>query len=222
MNVLLINGSPNEKGCTYTALLEIKNQFTKNGIESEIFHIGKGPIRGCTGCKTCKKQETFRCIYKEDKVNECIEKIEKADGVIIGSPVHYASIAGSCSSFLDRVFYAKKSFELKLGAGIVSCRRAGSTASLDQIDKYFTISSMPIVSSQYWNMVHGNTKEEVTKDLEGMQTMRVLADNMTWLLKCIEEGKKKISHPTREIREMTNFIRQRIIYLNNGKIMKIL
>ncbi len=206
MKVLLVNGSPKPKGCTYTALLEIKNELEKNGVDAEIFHIGSKPIAGCLGCKACVK--LGKCI-QEDVVNEAIEKFLEADGYVFGTPVHYAAASGGITSFLDRMFYSNgKKFADKPGACIVSCRRGGATAAFDQLNKYFTISNMPVVSSQYWSMVHGNTPEEVVQDIEGMQTMRVLAKNMAWLLKCIEAGDKAgIERPQREAKINTNYIR---------------
>lgn len=207
MKVILVNGSPKAKGCTYTALSEIAGALEKNGIGAEIFHVGTDAIRGCMGCGACKKLDG-KCIY-DDTVNTFIEKAKTADGFVCGSPVHYAAASGVLTSFLDRAFYAgKPNFEYKPGAAIVSCRRAGSTAALDQISKYFTLSNMPVVSSQYWNMVHGNTPEEVKQDLEGMQTMRILGNNMAWLIKVIEAGKKSgINRPEKETKIPTNFIR---------------
>ena len=208
MKVLLINGSPKANGCTYTALSEIANELEKENIETEIFHIGNKPIRGCIGCGGC--YTTNKCVFNDDVVNDGIEKVKKADGIILGSPVHYAATSGAITSFLDRLFYAYggKFLAHKPGAAIVSCRRGGSTAAFEQLNKYFTISNMPIVSSQYWNMVHGNTPEEVKQDLEGMQTMRVLGQNMAWLLKSIQSGKEAgIKLPEKEPRAMTNFIR---------------
>lgn len=188
MKVMLINGSPNAKGCTYTALKEIKKVLEEQKIETEMFWIGTKPISGCIGCKKCLK--TGKCFI-DDKVNEFLEKVPETDAFVFGTPVHFASASGILTSFMDRVFYGrKKLFSNKLGTAIVSCRRAGATATLDQINKYFHISNMPIVTSQYWNMVHGNTPEEVYKDEEGIQTMRTLANNMAWLLKSIEAGKK--------------------------------
>lgn len=209
MKVLLINGSPKEKGCTYTALHEIAKELEKENIETEIFHIGNKPIRGCIGCGTCSKTQSGRCVFNDDTVNIALEKVEKSDGFIVGSPVHYAAASGAITSFLDRAFYSgKKFFEYKPGAAIVSCRRAGSTAALEQLNKYFTISNMPVISSQYWCMVHGNTPEEVKEDIEGMQTMRILARNMSWILKCIEAGKVSgINIPEKEAKINTNFIR---------------
>ena len=208
MKVLLINGSPKANGCTYTALSEIANELEKENIETEIFHIGNKPIRGCIGCGGC--YTTNKCVFNDDVVNDGIEKVKKADGIILGSPVHYAAASGAITSFLDRLFYAYggKFLAHKPGAAIVSCRRGGSTAAFEQLNKYFTISNMPIVYSQYWNMVHGNTPEEVKQDLEGMQTMRVLGQNMAWLLKSIQSGKEAgIKLPEKEPRAMTNFIR---------------
>ncbi|EHI97802.1 NADPH-dependent FMN reductase [Clostridium sp. DL-VIII] len=209
MKVLLINGSPKAQGCTYTALSEITNELEKENIETEIFHLGNKPIRGCAGCGGCHKNGDGKCVFNDDVVNAFLEKAKEADGFIFGSPVHYAAPSGAITSFLDRAFFAGGStFQLKPGAAIVSCRRGGSTAAFDQLNKYFTISNMPVVSSQYWNMVHGNTPEEVRQDLEGMQTMRVLGRNMAWLLKSIEAGKKAgVSLPEKEPRVATNFIR---------------
>ena len=186
MKVLLVNGSGHAKGCTYTALEEVAGALEKNGIETEIIQVGTQPIAGCIGCGACLK--TGKC-FREDVVNEFVEKAKTADGFIFGSPVHYASASGMITSFLDRAFYGKSAlFQGKPGACIVSCRRGGASAAFDQLNKYFTINCMPVVSSQYWNQVHGNTPEEVKQDLEGMQTMRTLGNNMAWLLKCIEKG----------------------------------
>lgn len=206
MKVLLVNGSPRTKGCTYTALQEVVNTLNQQGIETEIFQVGAKPICGCIGCGVCSK--TGKC-FMNDVVNEFVEKAASADAFVFGSPVHYAAASGSITSFLDRAFYSGGSvFADKPGAAVVSCRRGGATATFDQINKYFTICNMPIVSSQYWNMVHGNTPEEVVQDEEGMQTMRTLGSNMAWLLKCIEAGKKAgIVTPVREEKLRTNFIR---------------
>jgi len=207
MKVLLINGSPKAKGCTYTALTEIAKELEKENIEVEIFHIGSAPIRGCTACKGCYNTDG-KCVFDDDPVNVALEKAKEADGFIFGSPVHFAAASGAITSFLDRMFYAGNCFEYKPGAAIVSCRRGGSTAAFEQLNKYFTIANMPIVSSQYWNMVHGNTPEEVRQDLEGMQTMRTLGKNMAWLLKSIQAGKDAgVPLPEKEPKEVTNFIR---------------
>ncbi len=205
MKVLLVNGSARAKGCTYTALEEVAGALQKNGIETEIIQVGGQPIAGCIGCNACVG--SGKC-FREDGVNEFVEKAKSADGFVFGSPVHYASASGALTSFLDRAFYGKGSiFEGKPGACVVSCRRGGASSTFDQLNKYFTINCMPIVSSQYWNMVHGNTPDEVRQDLEGMQTMRTLGNNMAWLLKCIETGKKEgVEYPEREPVVRTNFI----------------
>ena len=207
MKVLLINGSSNKKGCTYTALCEVEKELNKNDIETEIFYIGKKPIRGCTACGKCA--ETEKCVFDDDAVNVALDIADKSDGFVFGSPVHYAGPSGFIKSFLDRCFYSGSDvFAYKPGAAIVSCRRGGATAAFEQLNKYFTINNMPVVSSQYWNMVHGNTPQEVLQDLEGLQTMRTLGGNMAWLLKSIEAGKKAgVALPENEERVRTNFIR---------------
>lgn len=206
MKVILVNGSPHEKGCTYTALKEVEKSLKNNDIETEIFWLGVKPMSGCLGCGNCLK--TGKCILN-DKVNEFLEKVPTADGFVFGSPVHFASASGMISSFMDRVFYGRRNlFSNKIATSVVSCRRGGASATLDEINKYFSISNMPIVSSQYWNMVHGNKPDEVLKDEEGMQTMRTLGNNMAWLLKCINAGKKiGIEYPKNEPIISTNFIR---------------
>ncbi len=211
MKVLLVNGSPHADGCTYTALKEIATTLNDEGIETEIFQVGIKPLAGCIACHKCA--ETGRCVFS-DRVNEFLDLAKDADGFVFGSPVHYAAAGGAITSFMDRVFYAggrsrDRSFYLKPAAAVASARRAGTTATLDQLNKYFTISEMPIISSRYWNMVHGNSPEEVKKDLEGMQTMRVLARNMAWFLKCKEAGEKAgVPLPVQEEKIFTNFIRE--------------
>ena len=206
MKVILVNGSPHKNGCTYTALSEIAETLQKEGVESEIFWVGNKPISGCIACKACLK--TGKCVIN-DTVNEFIEKAKDADGFIFGSPVHYAGASGAITSFLDRAFYHKADvYQGKPAAAIASCRRGGASATFDQLNNYFTICSMPVVSSQYWNMVHGNTPDEVKQDLEGLQTMRTLGRNMAWMLKCIEAGKNAgITFPEHEEKVETNFIR---------------
>lgn len=205
MKVLLINGSPNAKGCTFTALSEAAKVLQECGIETEIAQIGNKAVRGCIGCGGCKEKK--RCVFQDDITNEMIEKMEKADGLIIGSPVYFASPNGNLISMLDRFFYAGNCFAHKPAAAVVSARRAGTTATLDDLNKYFSIRQMPVVSSTYWNMVHGNCPEDVMKDEEGLQTMRNLGRNMAWMLKCIESGKENgILPPAAESGCRTNFI----------------
>lgn len=206
MKVILVNGSPHEKGCTYTALAEAAQTLEKNGIKTELFWVGNKPISGCIGCGHCRK--TGSCVF-QDCVNEFCEMAKSADGFLFGTPVHYASASGAITSFMDRAFYsAGAAFYGKPAAAVASCRRGGASATLDQINKYFGICGMPTVPSQYWNMVHGNTPDEVKQDGEGLQTMRTLANNMAWLLKCIAAGKNAgITLPAREPAIKTNFIR---------------
>ena len=205
MKVLLLNGSPHEKGCTYTALMEMAGQFQKRGVETELFWIGNGPVRGCIDCKSCWGKG--RCVFDDDCVNRLIEKIAACDGLVIGTPVYFGGIAGGLKCVLDRVFYdAKSLFSGKPAAGVVSCRRGGAGSTFDQLNKYFTISSMPVASSQYWNSVHGDAPEEVRVDLEGMQTLRLTADNMTWLLRSIQAARAAGVEPyEREVRVKTSF-----------------
>jgi multimeric flavodoxin WrbA len=210
MKVLLVNGSPHAKGCTYTALSEVAETLNQEGIETEIFQVGTNPLSGCIACKSCVK--TGRCVF-DDKVNEFLEIAGNFDGYIFGSPVHYAGASGSITSFMDRVFYTdfnggRQSFYLKPAACVISARRAGTTATYDQLNKYFGLMQMPIISSQYWNMVHGATPEQVKQDLEGLQIMRTLGRNMAFFLKCKEAGiKSGIPFPERENSIFTNFIR---------------
>jgi len=210
MKVLLVNGSPHKKGCTWTALSEVAKTLKGEGIETDIFWIGIKPLAGCTACKSCAK--TGRCMF-DDTVNEFLDLAKEADGFIFGSPVHYASASGTMTSFMDRAFYTnmqagRQLFFLKPAAAVVSARRAGTTATFDQLNKYFTISEMPVISSRYWNMVHGARPEDVKKDKEGLQTMRILARNMAFLLKCKEVGLKSgVQLPEQEEKVFTNFIR---------------
>ena len=211
MKVLLVNGSPHENGCTYTALAEAGKALNGEGIDTDFYWIGNDPISGCLACYRCK--EAKGCVIN-DKVNEFRKLAAEIDGFIFGTPVYYASANGSMISFMDRVFYSEsfgnegKAFFMKPAAAVVSARRAGTTAAFDQMNKYFTISQMPVVSSRYWNMVHGNKPEEVAKDEEGLLIMRVLGRNMAYLLKCFEAGKKTgVSLPKTEARIATNFIR---------------
>lgn len=210
MKVLLLNGSPHKNGCTYTALEEIAKTLKEEGIDSEIFQIGieVSPCRACYACSRLKK-----CVVDSDGVNTFVEKCKEFDGFIFGSPVHYASASGGITAFLDRAFFVNalgghKAFEHKPGAAIASARRAGTTATLDQLNKYFAITQMPIISGRYWNMVHGMDAEEVRQDQEGMQNMRILARNMAWFLKLKEAGDKAgVPLPKVEQVTLTNFIR---------------
>ena len=206
MKVLLINGSPNERGCTYTALAEAQKVFEKNGIETEIVYLGKKPVAGCVACGICRK--AGYCVY-DDTVNEVIDELDDIDGLIVGSPVYYAGVSGQITSFLDRLFFAASTkMKGKPAASIVSCRRGGASAAFEIINKYFMMTNMPVVTSQYWNQVHGNTPEEVLQDEEGLQTIRVLAQNMIWLMRSIEAGKAAgVEYPEYEPKIRTNFIR---------------
>ena len=205
MKVLLINGSPRPRGCTYTALNEVAKTLEQEGIETEIIQVGQKDIRGCIGCRQCKTNGQY--VF-DDEVNIVAKKFDESDGIVIGSPVYYASANGTLISFLDRLFYSTLADKtMKVGAAVVSARRAGTTATFDELNKYFTISQMPIVSSQYWNMVHGNTPEEVQQDLEGLQTMRTLGKNMAFLIKSIQLGKEKYGLPEKEQHVFTPFIR---------------
>lgn len=207
MKVLLINGSPKKAGCTFTAITEIEKTLKEEGIETEIFQIGNGPVRGCIDCMKCA--ELGKCVFDDDCANSMIDKIAEADGVIIGSPVYYASSNGAFNALLDRVFYAgSDKFAHKPAAAIASARRGGTTATFDQLNKYFTISQMPIVTSTYWNNIHGTDPTQTVQDLEGMQVMRNLARNMAWMLRCIELGKQHgVEPPVAENTARTDFIR---------------
>ncbi len=207
MKVLLVNGSPRAKGCTYTALTEVAKALESDGIETEIFQVGAKPVRDCIACMKCR--ELKRCVFDDDVANALIEKAKSADGFVFGSPVYYAHPSGILLSVLDRAFYAGGyAFAGKPGASVVSARRGGTAASFDVVNKYFGICQMPVVSSSYWNMVYGKTPDEVRQDEEGMQTMRNLARNMAYMLKCIAAGREKgILPPENNVSVRTNFIR---------------
>ncbi len=209
MKVILLNGSTKKNGCVYRALTEVASALEEDGITTEILQMGLEQIYDCMGCDFCHNGGD-RCVH-EDIVNEWLPKIASADGFVFGSPVYYAHPTGQFLSLLDRLFYAGgEYFRFKPGAAIVTARRAGTTASLDVLNKYFTDACMPVVSSTYWNMVHGNKPEDIEQDLEGLQTMRNLGHNMAWLLKCLEAGREKgVSTPIVETQYWTNFIRQR-------------
>ena len=204
MKVLLVNGSPHKRRCTYTALSEIAKTLDEEQIDWDIFHIGNKPVRGCTACDSCRNNNRPFCVYGDDPCNDLIDQIQHSDGLIIGSPVYYAGANGALCAILDRVFYsAQQTFKHKPAAAIVSCRRGGASATFDRLNKYFTINQMPLVSSQYWNSVHGMTPNEVFQDKEGLQVMRMLAHNMVWLLRSTADTKPK--EETQH--QSTNFIR---------------
>lgn len=208
MKVLLINGSPHSKGTTYTALNEVAAELNRQNIQTEIFQLGTDPVYPCLGCRTCRKNNDEKCVRDGDVVNVLLQKVKEFDGYVFGSPVHYSSACGALTTCLDRLFYASNSLANKPGAAVVCCRRGGATATFDQLNKYFTKTSMPVVSSQYWNMVYGDNGEEAKQDYEGLQTMRTLARNMAWLLKCIDAGKKAgVPLPETEKGIRTSFIR---------------
>ena len=206
MKVLLINGSPNAKGSTYTALTEVAGELEKAGLETEILHVGHLDIRGCIACRKCKT--TGKCVF-DDIVNETAAKLAEADGIVIGSPVYYAAANSTLVSFVTRLFYSTPGIDktMKVGAAVVSCRRGGASATFDELNKFFTISQMPVVSSKYWNSVHGNNAEETKQDLEGMQVMRLLGRNMAFMIKSIALGKEQFGLPEKEASIFTNFVR---------------
>ena len=211
MQVLLVNGSPHQHGCTYTALCEAAEALQKNGVETDLFWIGNKPLSGCIACKSCVKNSL--CVF-QDTVNAFLEIAGMYDGFLFGTPVHWGAASGAMTSFLDRAFYADLNgggnrFWLKPAAAVISARRAGTTATWDQINKYFALMQMPIISSRYWNIVHGTNPEEIKKDKEGMQTMRILGNNMAYFLKCRELAEKTgIPKPEQETITFTNFIRE--------------
>ena len=201
--VLLLNGSPRPKGCTATALEEMIRVFEEEGVDCELVQVGGRPVRGCIACGRCA--ELGRCVF-DDLVNELSPKFREADGLVIGSPVYYGSPNGTLLALLDRLFYSSPFPKyMKVGAAVVSCRRGGNTASFDVLNKYFTISGMPVASSTYWNQVHGFTAEDVKKDLEGLQTMRNLARSMSFLMRAIADGKEKYGLPSLERGAFTSF-----------------
>lgn len=205
MKVLMINGSPRVNGNTAAALKEMEKIFKEEGIETEIIHVGNKAIRGCIACLSCRTNG--KCVF-DDEVNASAAKFEECDGLVIGSPVYYASANATLIAFLDRLFYST-GFDktMKVGASVVAARRGGLSSTFDELNKYFTISGMPVASSQYWNSIHGAAPEEAEKDLEGMQTMRTLARNMSFLMKSIALGKKQYGLPEKEEHAWTNFIR---------------
>ena len=210
MKVMLVNGSPNKEGCTYTALSEVAKELNREGIDTEIFWIQNNPIGGCIACKKCSI--LGKCVF-DDVVNEFRLKSVDADGFVFGTPVHYAAASGNMTAFMDRLFYSdsgqkNNTFRMKPATAVVSARRAGTTAAFEQMIKYFTIQEMPVVSARYWNMVHGSNPEDVKKDIEGLNTMTELGRNMAYLLQCLEAGKKAgVKLPPSAPKTYTNFIR---------------
>ncbi|MDE7356090.1 MAG: flavodoxin family protein [Rikenellaceae bacterium] len=207
MKVLLINGSPNEHGCTYTALHEVETTLQRHGIETELLYLGKKPVAGCIACMKCF--ETGHC-FRDDAVREIQDRLAEFDAIILGSPVYYSGPTGQILSFCQRLFFCKEGeMAGKFGASVVSCRRGGASATFEQLNQFFTISNMPVVSSQYWNSVHGFTPDDVRRDREGLQTMRTLGENMAWLLKGMEAARRQgIGKPEYEPRENTHFIQR--------------
>jgi multimeric flavodoxin WrbA len=205
MKVLLVNGSPNAKGCTFMALSEVGKTLNENGIDTEIVHVGNQNLRGCIACAKC--MESGKCVF-DDLVNKTASKFSECDGIVVGSPVYYASANGNLISFLDRLFYSTNGFDktMKVGAAVVSARRAGCTATFDELNKYFSISGMPIATSRYWNILYGPTPAQAIRDEEGLQTMRTLGRNMAFLIKSIALGKERFGLPSCEKPIRTNFI----------------
>lgn len=206
MKALLINGSPHAKGCTYTALTELKRTLESEGIDVELIHVGHKDIRGCTACRKCA--ETGKCVF-DDVVNEVAPKLAEADAFVIGAPVYFSSPAGGAIAFMDRLFFSTLAVDktMKVGAAVVTCRRGGNTATFDVLNKYFTMTGMPVVSSQYWNMVYGGCAEDVSQDTEGLQTMRTLGRNMAFMMKSFQLGWEQFGLPTKEAPIFTNFHR---------------
>lgn len=202
--IILLNGSPHSDGCTATALNEMIKIFQESGVETELIHVGNKSIRGCIACGKCSQMG--KCVFDDDLVNQVAAKFEEADGLVVGSPVYYSGPNGTILSFMDRLFYSTSfSKQMKVGAAVVSCRRGGNTATFDVLNKYFTISSMPVASSTYWNQVHGFTADDVRKDLEGLQTMRNLARNMVFMIRAIADAKEKYGYPEQERQYFTCF-----------------
>ena len=206
LKALLINGSPRAHGCTYTALTELQKTLEAEGVEVELIHVGNKEVRGCIACRKCA--ETGKCVF-DDVVNEVAPKLKEADAFVIGAPVYFASPAGGAISFMDRLFFStlKEDKTMKVGAAVVTCRRGGNTATFDVLNKYFTMTGMPVASSQYWNMVYGGSAEEVAKDAEGLQTMRTLGRNMAFMMKSFQMGKEQFGLPQKEKAIFTNFHR---------------
>lgn len=204
MHVVLLNGSPHEKGCTFTALSEVRKTLEEEGVSTDMVWVGNQPVAGCTACGFCDRHN--QCVV-DDQVNRLLDT--HFDALVVGSPVYYGAASGQVTSFLNRLFFSgSERFDGRFGAAVVSCRRGGATATFDQLNKYFLIANMPVVPSQYWNMVHGNSPEQVSQDMEGLQTMRTLGHNLAWMLRMKAAGSDAgITPPVREQRVATNFIR---------------
>lgn len=210
MKVVAFNGSPKAKGNTNLAIEIVTSELEKEGVEVEIIHVGNKIIRGCTACNACMKNRDEKCIIKDDDVNEWIQKMKEADGIILGTPVHYSAIGGTMKSFLDRAFYVMGSTSIlrhKVGAAIVAVRRSGGMPAFEQLNNYLNYSEMVMPTSNYWNVIHGTTPGDIEGDAEGKQIMKVLGKNMAWVLKLIENGKGKVEPPKLERKKWTNFIR---------------
>lgn len=209
MKVLLINGSPHEKGCTNTALQQVADRLLSGGIEVEHFYIGSQPVKGCIGCGKCSPAGTNACVFDNDAVYHALQLADSCDGFVFGTPVHYAGMSAVLKSFMDHFFYLGGSkLSHKPAAALATCRRGGATAALEQVNQYFYNANMPIVTSQYWCMAHGNTPEELLQDAEGVQIMQTLGSNMAWLLSSLQAGREAgIALPKKEPRQRTNFIR---------------
>ncbi|CEQ06473.1 flavodoxin family protein [Paeniclostridium sordellii] len=211
MKVVAFNGSPHKRGNTYNAIETVAKELEKEGIEVEIVHVGNKAIRGCIACGGCSRNQNERCVLDKDEVNEWIQKMKEADGIILGSPVYYSAIAGTMKSFLDRAFYVASSnggmFRHKVGASVVAVRRSGGIPVFDQLNNYINYSEMIMPTSNYWNVAYGTAPGEVTQDEEGMQIMRVLGKNMAWMMKVVEAGKSQVKENEKEDKIFTNFIR---------------
>lgn len=210
MKVVAFNGSPNKEGNTWNALKMVTTELEANGIETEIVHVGNKAIRGCVACCQCVKNKNEQCVQVGDEVNEWVQNMKQADGIILGSPVHYSAIGGTMKSFLDRAFFVTgvndSMLRHKVGASVVAVRRSGGLPTFDQLNNFLNYAEMLIPTSNYWNVIHGRTPGEVLQDLEGVQIMRVLGKNMAWLMKLVEHGKGTITPPEREPKTMFSFI----------------
>ena len=211
MKVVAFNGSPNQEGNTYHAIKMVAEELQTEGIEVEIVHVGNKTVRGCTACNGCARNQNEQCVLPGTEVNEWIQKMKEADGIILGSPVHYSSISATMKAFLDRAFYVtsanKSMLRHKVGASVVAVRRSGGVTTFDQLNNYINYSEMLMPTSNYWNVIHGRAAGEVHQDEEGKQIMRILGKNMAWLMKLVEFGKEEVKEPERENKILTSFIR---------------